>query len=169
MGAPQAHADSHHHCSKCPMEQPGNTPCRWASCSCLCWHRSEGSLLSEASPFHSPGSSPNWGSVYKFKVPSFSVATLPSTEGIPVSAWRYLHSPDNLAKTPKGKWRGALGYFCSPNIHQDSHESRERSPAIPLQPCEGLGCRNFCPERNTCNEALRFLQAGGDCQAVLPA
>lgn len=49
------------------------------------------------------------------------------------------------AKTPKGKWRGALEYFCSPNIHQDPHESTETSPGVPLQPCEGLGWRNFGP------------------------
>lgn len=50
------------------------------------------------------------------------------------------------AKTPKGEWRRALGYFCSPNIHQDPHKSTKMSPGVLLQPCEGLGCRNFGPE-----------------------
>lgn len=93
-----------------------------------------------ASPFYSPGSSPNWGSVYKFKVPSALTATLPSTETAQ-SVHGGASTALTPAKTPKGKWREALGYFCSPNIHQDSHENAEMSPGAPLQPCEGLGCR----------------------------
>lgn len=38
-----------------------------------------------------------------------------------------------------------LGYFCSPNIHQDPHERTEMSPGVPLQPCEGLGVQKLWP------------------------